>query len=206
MSRLLYIQASPRGKRSHSIAVADAFIEAYCKAHPKDEVITLNIFSADLPAFDGLTIQGKYSIMHGQKHSQQEAEAWKAVEKTIELFKSADKYVFAVPMWNFAIPYRLKQYIDIIVQPTYTFSATDKGYEGLLKGKKAFIAYASGGEYSGPGAAYDHQKPYFELILGFMGITDIRRAVADSMLAGDEVAKKKQQEAIAAAVEAAKTF
>ena len=115
MSKLLCIQASPRGERSKSIAVADVFVKTYQQAHPGDDIETLNVFNADLLAFDGLALQAKYTILHGQKHSQEELSAWKAVEAVIEQFTSADKYVFAVPMWNFGIPYRLKQYIDIIV-------------------------------------------------------------------------------------------
>lgn len=200
MSKVLYIQASPRGKRSHCIAVADRFLEEYRKRNPKDEITTLNVFDLTLPAFDGFAVQAKYSIMHGQKHSPEEAAAWKVVEKEIALFKSPDKYVFAVPMWNFGIPYRLKQYIDIIVQPTYTFTVSDKGYEGLVKGKKAFVAYARGGEYpAGPMAAYDHQKPYLELILGFMGITDVRSVVVEPMLGAPDLAKKRHDEALVAA-------
>ena len=206
MSRVLYIQASPRGKRSHSIAVADAFLEVYRKKNPKDEIVTLNLFDAELPTFDGFVIRAKYAIMHGQKHSAEEAAAWKAVEKIIETFKAADKYVLAVPMWNYSIPYRLKQYIDIIVQPSYTFTSTDKGDEGLLKGRKAFVAYASGGEYSGERAAYDHQKPYLQLILGYMGITDIASVAAGGMLAGADVSARNQKAAIAVAVEAAERF
>ncbi len=68
MSRLLYIQASPRVKRSHSIAVADAFVEAYKKANPADEVETLNVFDAGLPKFDGMAVQAKYTILHGKEH------------------------------------------------------------------------------------------------------------------------------------------
>jgi FMN-dependent NADH-azoreductase len=206
MSKVLYIQASPRGKRSHSIIVADKFIEEYRKKNPKDEIVTMNVFEAQLPTFDGFAVQAKYSIMHGQKHSAEEAAAWKAVEKVIEGFKSADKYVFAVPMWNFGIPYRLKQYIDILVQPSYTFTVSDKGYEGLVKGKKAFVAYARGGEYGGAGASYDHQKPYLELFLGFIGITDVKAAVVDSTLGAPDIAKKKQDEAIISAVKAAQDF
>ena len=51
MSKLLYIQASPRIERSHSRAVADALIEAYRQANPDDQIQTLDIFEADLPAF-----------------------------------------------------------------------------------------------------------------------------------------------------------
>jgi FMN-dependent NADH-azoreductase len=31
--------------------------------------------------------------------------------------KSADAYLISVPMWNFSIPYMLKHYIDIVIQP-----------------------------------------------------------------------------------------
>ena len=117
MAKLLYIQASPRAERSKSIAVGNAFVKTYQKAHPGDDVETLNVFKADLLAFDGLALQAKYTILHGKEHSQEELSAWKAVEAVIEQFTSADKYVFAVPMWNFSIPYRLKQYIDIKTQP-----------------------------------------------------------------------------------------
>ena len=88
MSRLLYIQASPRGKRSHCIAVADAFINSYKESHPDDVIITLNVFDASVPNFDGLAVQAKYTIMHGQSHSKDELQAWKEVEQVIEQFKT----------------------------------------------------------------------------------------------------------------------
>ena len=210
MSKLLYIQASPRGERSHSVAAADAFVQAYREAHPEDEVVTLNVFTADLPAFDGLAVQAKYAILHGKEHTQEEADAWKAVEAIIEEFKSADKYVFAVPMWNFGIPYRLKQYIDLLVQPGYTFSfSPEEGYKGLVTGKPALVAYASGGEYSeGSGAeSYDLQRPYVELILGFIGFTDVRSlTVAPTLMGGPDVASEKRSAAIQQAQSLAAEF
>jgi len=210
MSKLLYIQASPRVGRSHSIAVADAFVESYKESHPDDEIIRLNVFEADLPKFDGLAVQAKYSILHGQKHTHEELGAWKAVEAVIGQFKSVDKYVIALPMWNFGIPYRLKQYIDILVQPGYTFSFTpEEGYKGLVTGKPIFIAYARGGEYpAGTDAeAFDYQKRYLELILGFIGFTDFRRVVVEPTLqGGPEVAKAKRNAAIEEAREMGKTF
>ena len=75
MSRVLYIQASPRGERSYSISVADAFVSAYKAANPRDEIMTINLFKKDLPAFDGLAVQAKYTILHGLKHSNEELAA-----------------------------------------------------------------------------------------------------------------------------------
>jgi len=208
MAKVLYIKASPRTERSHSMAVANAFIEAYKAKNPNDEVIEIDLFSKDLIPYDGLAVQAKYTIMHGKKHSDEEAQAWKAVEKTIGEFKSADKYVFAIPMWNFNIPYRLKQYLDIIVQPGYTFTVTDKGYEGLVTGKKAFVAYASGGAYEGTDyKPFDFERPYMTAILGFMGITDVKTTIVEPTLqGGPEVAAQKKESAIALARGLAETF
>jgi FMN-dependent NADH-azoreductase len=210
MGKLLYIQASPRFERSYSIAAANAFIESYRESHPKDEIITMNLFRKDLPPFDGLAVQAKYAIMHGLKHTEEELGAWRAVEALIDEFKTADKYVLAVPMWNFSIPYRLKQYIDILVQPTYTFKVTDEGgYAGLVTGKQVFLACSSGGEYP-PGTAaeaFDFQTKYLKLILGFIGLTDVRiLAIGPTLNRGPEVAKEKRAEAIARAREMAKSF
>jgi FMN-dependent NADH-azoreductase len=209
MSKLLYIQASPRIERSFSIAVAEAFVSAYKQSNPKDEVVAMNLFKKDLPAFDGLAVQAKYTILHGLKHTPEELAAWKKVEELIGEFKSADKYVLAVPMWNFGIPYRLKQYLDIIVQPGYTFSfSPQEGYKGLVLGKPVFVAYSRGGAYPKGSAeeAFDLQTKYFQLALGFIGFTDIRTLIVEPTLASPDVAKQRRAEAIAKAKEMANTF
>ena len=210
MSRLLYIQASPRGQRSHSVAVTDAFIEAYEKKHPNDEIEILNVFDASIPDFDGLAVQAKYTILHGKSHSEAEQEVWKNVEQVIEQFTSADKYVLAVPMWNFSIPYRLKQYIDLLIQPGYTFSySPEGGYQGLVSGKPMLVVYSRGGEYP-PGSeaeAVDLQTRYIELIFGFIGFKDIRSVVVEPTLqGGPDVAGVKRQRAIEKVKEIAEVF
>ena len=210
MARLLYIRASPRGKLSNCIAVADAFVEAYRQKHPDGNITTLNVFDAPIPDFDGPAVQAKYTILHGKSHSKAELKAWRNIEKTIEQFTSADKYVLAVPMWNFSIPYRLKQYIDVIIQPGYTFSySSEKGYEGLVAGKPLLAVYARGGEYTvGSGTeAFDLQTRYVNLIFGFIGFKDIRSIVIEPTLqAGPDVAESKCQEASNKAREIATIF
>lgn len=210
MSNILYIKASPRTGRSHSVAVADAFVESYRQTYPDDEIATVDIFQKSLPAFDLAAVTAKYKIMHGQDHSEQDRRIWAEVVSVIEEFKSADKYVMAVPMWNFSIPYRLKQYIDILVQPGLTFTVTeDGGYDGLVKGKLVFIAYARGGEYPAGTAAeaFDLQKRYLELILNYIGLTDIRSVVVGPTLAaGPDVARQKRSEAIEKAKQMAVEF
>ena len=210
MSHLLYVKASPRGDRSYSVAVADAFMDAYSQAHPDDEVTTLDVFYDDLPAFDFEATGAKYKIMDGKEQTEKEKQIWSRIVSLIEDFKAADKYVFAVPMWNFSIPYRLKQYFDIIVQPGLTFTVNEEGqYQGLVTGKPVFIVYSRGGEYR-PGTeaeSFDLLRKYMELILGFMGLTDIRSVTVEpTLLNGPAAAAQAKGQAIDDAREAAAEF
>lgn len=191
MATLLYIEASPRKQRSHSIKVADAFLDAYRSANPGDKVDTLDLWSTELPAFNGDMINAKYAVMHGAEPSSAEQTAWGEVEQICKRFTEADKYLFSVPMWNFGIPYVLKHYIDVITQPGFSWSFDpDAGYSGLVSGPVAAI-YSSGGAYhEGSGAeAFDQQKPYFEGWLGFIGLSDVSSVtVAPTLEAPDNVA------------------
>jgi FMN-dependent NADH-azoreductase len=193
MARLLYIEASPRKDRSASIEVAKSFLDAYKTAHPNDTIDTIDLWKTDLPPFDGDTVNAKYAILHGEKKTPAEEKAWKSVVDIIADFKSADKYLFSTPMWNFNIPYKLKHYIDILVQPTYTFSySPTEGYKGMVTGKPVAISYARGGSYpkGTPGMSYDFQIPYIQLVLGFIGFTDIKQIVVDPMLMAEPGQKK----------------
>lgn len=208
MSRLLYLKASPRD-RSHSVAVADAFVTAWRAANPTADVTARDLFRIDLPSFDGPALQGKYNIMHGLPYSPEEKQAWSKVTDIIEDFASFDRYVLAVPMWNFMIPYRLKHFIDIICQPTLTFMPKPDGtYEGLLTGKKVFVAYARGGVYppGTPADAINFQAHYLEFILGFMGLTDIRSVAVEGTLMGKETADANRAVALDKARTLAATF
>ncbi len=208
MSKLLYIESSPRKERSHSIAVADAFLAAYRSANPEDEVVTLDLWETALPEFDGYTIDAKYQVLHGQDFDEQQQAAWNAVVAACDQFKSADKYVISLPMWNFGIPYKLKHYIDVLAQPGQTFSfSPDTGYSGLVTGKPVTVIYARGGAYgSGGTGSMDFQKPYLEMLLGFIGFTDIQPILVEPTLAAPDEVSKSVASAIATAKDLASKF
>lgn len=209
MSHLLYIESSPRKKRSASIEIAHVFLEEYKKAHPVNEVEELDLWHTELPEFDGDVIDAKYSIMHGQSQTEAQRKSWRKVENLITQFKKADKYLISLPMWNFNIPYKLKQYIDVIVQPSYTFTfSPDQGYKGLVLNKPVTLIYARGGDYhEGSGAeALDLQVKYMETILKFIGFTDIRNIVIEPTLASPDSKEKAIQKASEEAVKVAAKF
>lgn len=185
MAHLLYIEASPRKDRSASIEVAHAFLESYRAVHPEDTIETIDLWHTKLPEFDGETINAKYAILMSKMHTDEQKAAWRPVEELIVQFKRADKYLLSLPMWNFGIPYKLKHYLDLLVQPGYTFSYTPmEGYKGLVTGKPVALVYARGGAYGAETGAqgYDFQTTYMNLALQFVGFTDIRSIIVEPML------------------------
>lgn len=201
VARLLYLETSPRKERSHSIAVAQAFLAAYQGLHPEDEIETWDLWNTRLPEFDGLAINAKYRILHGQSHSAEEAAAWQVVVDVFRRFANADKYLLSLPMWNFGIPYKLKHFIDVIAQPGLTFHfSPETGYQGLVTGRPITVVYARGGAYgSAEAAAIDFQKPYLEHFLRFIGFTDIRPIVVEPMLGAPDAVNTAKAAAIEAA-------
>ncbi|TWT50860.1 FMN-dependent NADH-azoreductase 2 [Rubripirellula amarantea] len=207
MAKLLYIESSPRKSRSKSIAAAQTFLDTYQSNNPDDEIVTIDLWTKRLPDFDGYTIDAKYQVLHGQGFDDDQAKAWQSVVDVCDEFKSGDKFLISVPMWNFSVPYKLKHYIDVIAQPGQTFSFDpETGYTGLVTGKPAVVVYARGGTYDGDSAKMDHQKPYVEQMLGFFGFTDIESVVVEPTLAGPDDVASTEKAAAEKARELAKKF
>lgn len=193
MPKLLYIEVSPRKDRSASIEVAQSFLTAYQEGKTNKQIETLDLWDLKLPEFDGDTVNAKYRVMHGEDPSPEEVAAWDVISKIANQFKAADHYLISTPMWNFSIPYKLKHYIDIISQPGLTWSFTpEEGYQGMVTGKTATLILARGGEYTSSAelSAMDFQKTYLEMILGFIGITDIKVVLIEPTLTDVETKEK----------------
>ena len=191
--KINYIECSPRGERSHSTKIAQAYIEQAKKNIPDLELNHINPWALNLPEFDGDMLNAKYSVIRGTDPSADEVSAWSNVKKIFDEFNNADHYLFSVPMWNFNIPYKLKHYIDIITQPGMSWSYTpEDGYKGLMTDKTATIIYATGDGYGeGTGfESFDMQKPYVNLWLTFLGFKKIERVVVDRTLFDAETAEK----------------
>ena len=191
--KINYIECSPRGERSHSTKIAQAYIEQAKKNIPDLELNHINPWSLNLPEFDGDMLNAKYSGNSGTDPSADEVSAWSNVKNIFDEFNNADHYLFSVPMWNFNIPYKLKHYIDIITQPGMSWSYTpEDGYKGLMTDKTATIIYSTGDGYGeGTGfESFDMQKPYVNLWLTFLGFKKIERVVIDRTLFDAETAEK----------------
>ena len=209
MANVLHVLASPRVE-SYSTRVAKAFLDFYRQARPGNWVEVLDLYKADIPPFYAPQAKAKYAVMAGQTPRDEVEAAWFPVVKTIDHFKKFDGYVLSCPMWNFGIPYRLKQYIDVMVQPSLTVSfSADKGYTGLVSGKPLLLILARGGVYQegNPCETFDFQETYLRSVFGFIGFTNIRAIhIQGTMQNSPEQVEADTRKAIAEAAAAAKEF
>lgn len=176
MTTLLYIKASSRAD-SKSAAIADAYLTALKAVTPGIAVDTLNVWTEPLPEFDGNKVNAKMAVVTGRPHDEVQKTSWDEISTIAARFVAADHYLFAVPMWNGGIPYRLKHYIDLIHQPGITFGLDrTNGYFGRLTGKKATLVLTSGAYSPGatsPAFGVDHHSTYLRSWLRQAGVTDI---------------------------------
>jgi FMN-dependent NADH-azoreductase len=176
MTRLLYVEASPRKADAASIAAAGLFLGAFADIHPDVEIDRLDLWNARLPEFDGAPIAAKYARLAGKAMDADLAAAWGVIEVLVARFTSADAIVIATPLWNFGIPYKLKHWIDLITQPglTFTFDPAT-GYAPVAASRPALVILASAGDYSA-GTSYgrpDLATPYLTAALAFLGIGSV---------------------------------
>lgn len=101
----------------------------------------------------------------------QEAAILAQSDQLIAELVEADTIVIGLPLYNFGLPASLKAWIDLIARPKVTFEYTADGPKGLLTGKKAIVAFTSGGVPMG--APVDYASPHMRNVLEFIGITDV---------------------------------
>jgi FMN-dependent NADH-azoreductase len=208
---LLNIQSSPRRTRSASIAVADAFVEAYRQVRPEVTVDTLNVWEEKLPEFDQEAIGAKYKGINQEPMNEAEQTVWDRIQELVGRFKRADRIVIGVPMWNFAYPYKLKQLIDLVAQRNLLFTYDGTTYGPLLQTPRALLILTRGGEYAEdlptPPSRFDHQKSYFEFWLPLVGVRDVKTLVVEgTSWRGEEKGKYNVVRGEEAARELAENF
>jgi FMN-dependent NADH-azoreductase len=174
--KLLHVNSSPRGESSKSLAIAQAFLDPYQAHHPDLKVDTWDLFQEPMPDYATTAAAAKMAAFTGQELSPEQEVEWANCKIVYDRFSEADEYVFNVPMWNHGVPYMLKKWIDIITQPGWVFGFhPEHGYNGLVKGKRAFVIYTSGVYQTGgrPGFGSDFHASFFDDWLRFIGITDV---------------------------------
>ena len=168
---ILHIITSPRSG-SYSTQLGNHIVQELQKKHPNNRLVVRDLTKKDFPHIEEVHIHSFYTPAEHRSVAQNEALV--PSDTIIEEVRQADIIVIGTPLYNLTIPSTLKVWIDHLVRAGETFRFTETGAEGLVHGKKVFVALSSGGIYSeGPMQDYDFAAPYLKAILGYIGIYDV---------------------------------
>jgi FMN-dependent NADH-azoreductase len=178
---ILQVNSSARIDGSHSTRLAGALVERLRERHPQARVTVRDLARTPHPVLDEAAL--------GALFTPAEQVARVALDDAlIAEIQAADVVVLGVPMYNFGVPAQLKNWIDAISRAKVTFQYTEKGPEGLLKGKKVYVVLTRGGIYRNQPS--DSQVPYLKTVLGFLGMTDVEFIYAEGLAMGPEAERQ----------------
>jgi len=181
---ILHIISSPRKGESYSIKLGNGLVEKLQAANPGSTVKVHDLTNKPFPHLEEAHLQSFFTPAENRTPEQQEAV--RHSDEAIAEIQAADVIVIGAPLYNFGIPSTLKAWVDHIARAGVTFRYTANGPEGLIKGKKVYVAVSSGGVYSeGPMASYDFVAPYLKAVLGFLGMTDVTVARVEGVAIPD---------------------
>ena len=188
---ILQVNSSARIENSQSTKLANSLVERIRTQHP-DATLTVRDLSRmpHLP-LDESTLQALFTP--ADRRTPEHHARVALDDALIAEIQAADVVVLGVPMYNFGVPAQLKNWIDAISRAQVTFRYTADGPEGLLKGKKVYVALTRGGKYRNTPA--DTQVPYLQTIFAFLGMNDVRFVYAEGLAMGAEA----EQNALASA-------
>ena len=120
----------------------------FSEARPSWDIDLQDLWRETLPEFDGAALEAKYARLGGRAFTSPEGDAFAVVERLALRFSLAERVLISAPMWNFGVPYKLKQWFDLIVQPGLTFRFDPaQGYFPLLKNRPTVVMLASGSDF-----------------------------------------------------------
>ena len=187
---ILRIDASARSAGSVSRDLTDR-IEARYRA-ATDAWVTTRDLASGLPQIDEAWVEANFTPADQRTDAQSERLALS--DELVAELRAADVIVIGTPIYNFSVPAALKAWIDLVARAGVTFQYSEYGPKGLLEGKRAIIAVASGG--TEVGSEIDFATGYLRHVLGFLGITDVVFVTADRLAIDAEGTIKAAQEAV----------
>jgi FMN-dependent NADH-azoreductase len=184
--KILQINASARREGANSTKLANAVVERLRQRHP-DAALTLRDLAVQpVRVLDETALGAVFTP--AEQRTPAQAAIVAEYDALIAEVQAHDVIVLGVPMYNFGVPVQLKAWIDAIARAGVTFRYTENGPEGLIKGKRVYLALARGGLYRDQ--PHDSQVPYLKTVLGFLGLTDLRFIYAEGLNMGPEAAAK----------------
>jgi len=183
---ILQVNSSARREGSQSSQLASAIVEGFRAINPGTRVTVRDLAHTPHPELDDAALRALFSP--ADQHTPEQAARVAQDDVLIAEIQAADVVVLGVPMYNFGVPAQLKNWIDAVTRAKVTFQYTANGPEGLLKGKKVYVALTRGGRYRNTPA--DTQVPYLRTVLGFLGMTHVQFVYAEGLAMGADAANE----------------
>lgn len=183
MQTILQINTSLFSEQSQSARLAGEFVTALTSLpYAGASVLVRDLAAQPIPHLTS----GRFQAMATPPAERTPEQARVAAESDalVDELRRADVIVLGLPMYNFGVPSTLKAYFDHVARSGVTFRYTEKGPEGLLTGKKAYVFATRGGRYAGTPA--DLQTAYVRQFLAFVGIVDVEFVYAEGLAMGAE--------------------
>jgi FMN-dependent NADH-azoreductase len=177
---ILQINSSIFASGGQSTRLADSFV-AQLAQEPGARVSVRDLALEPLPHLDGERFAA-FLTKPGDRTSVQQT-AVDYSDRLIDELRAADVIVIGVPMYNFGIPSQLKAWFDQVARAGVTFRYTEKGLEGLLKGRKTYVFSTRGGQYAGTGR--DSETAHVRDFLALLGLTDVVFVYAEGLAQGE---------------------
>ncbi|EJS62496.1 TPA: NAD(P)H-dependent oxidoreductase [Bacillus thuringiensis] len=202
MNKTLIINAHPKvdDTSSVSIKVLNHFLVSYKELIPNNETIEqINLYDDVVPMIDKTVLSAWEKQGNGQQLTDEEQKVTERMSEILQQFKSANTYVIVLPLHNFNIPSKLKDYMDNIMIARETFKYIETGSVGLLKdGRRMLVIQASGGIYTNDDwyTEVEYSHKYLKAMFNFLGIEDyqIVRAQGTAVLDPNEVLQNAYKE------------
>ena len=129
-----------------------------------------------MPEFTGPILEAKYARLNAQAFNNAQRDSFAEAERMAMRFSLADRVLISTPMWNFGIPYKLKQWFDVVIQPGLTFRFDpSRGYLPLLRDRPTVVILASGSDFATGmnRGRIDMATPYLREALRFIGVSSV---------------------------------
>ncbi len=97
-------------------------------------------------------LESRYRLINGQAVEPAFEAQWAELRKRVDRLLGVDVWLFSTPMWNFGLPYRLKHYLDLIIQPTMAFTNDAAGAIDAHGTNKIAVLIGAGALDIRPGA------------------------------------------------------
>jgi FMN-dependent NADH-azoreductase len=171
MKNILHIISSARGELSYSNKLSSFILEKILQQGNINKITVRDLVKDIPPHADEVSIHEFYK--HPELYDEQSQQLLSYANTIVNEMHESDIIVIGTPMFNLGISTPLKAWLDQLIRAGVTYVFDEQWNRvGQFKGKKVYLAVASGGR-SAEGVP-DYVSAYIkDVFRNYTGITDV---------------------------------